>query len=44
MVDEFPDNETAIELLMASCHIPGICGVFPKVVKGKSLGASAALA
>lgn len=35
VVDEFPDNETAIELLMASCHIPGICGVFPKVVKGK---------
>jgi len=41
VVDEFPDNETAIELLMASCHIPGICGVFPKVVKGKSLGAAA---
>lgn len=35
VVDEFPDNETAIQLLMASCHIPGICGVLPKNVGGK---------
>jgi len=35
VVDEFPDNETAIKLLMASCHIPGICGILPKVVGGK---------
>ena len=37
VVDEFPDNETAIQLLMASCHIPGICGVLPKNVGGKLL-------
>ena len=35
VVDEFPDNEKAIELLMASCHIPGICGVLPKKIDGK---------
>ncbi|CAE7531917.1 PPR10 [Symbiodinium natans] len=35
VVDEFPDNETAIQLLMASCHIPGICGVLPKNIGGK---------
>ncbi|CAE7717507.1 unnamed protein product [Symbiodinium necroappetens] len=35
VVDEFPDNETAIQLLMASCHIPGIGGVLPKNVGGK---------
>ncbi|CAE7589219.1 CRP1 [Symbiodinium pilosum] len=35
VVDEFPDNETAIQLLMASCHIPGVCGMLPKNVGGK---------
>ena len=37
VVDEFPDNETAIQLLMASCHIPGVCGMLPKNVGGKHL-------
>ncbi|CAJ1350882.1 unnamed protein product [Effrenium voratum] len=35
VVDDFPDNETAIKLLMASCHIPLIFGVLPKVIGGK---------
>ncbi|CAK8987968.1 unnamed protein product [Durusdinium trenchii] len=35
VVDEFPDNETAIQLLMASCHIPAICGFFPKKIGDK---------
>jgi len=35
VVDEFPDNETAIQFLLASCHIPVVFGVLPKVVEGK---------
>eukprot|EP00933_Yihiella_yeosuensis_P081053 TRINITY_DN94593_c0_g1_i1.p1 TRINITY_DN94593_c0_g1~~TRINITY_DN94593_c0_g1_i1.p1 ORF type:complete len:729 (+),score=117.19 TRINITY_DN94593_c0_g1_i1:324-2189(+) len=29
VVDKYPDNETAIQLILASCHIPGIFGILP---------------
>lgn len=35
VVDRFPDNESAIQLLLASCHIPIISGVLPYKVEGK---------
>jgi len=35
VVDEFPDNETSIQYLLASCHIPMVFGFLPKVVDEK---------
>eukprot|EP00931_Biecheleriopsis_adriatica_P005558 TRINITY_DN107058_c0_g1_i1.p1 TRINITY_DN107058_c0_g1~~TRINITY_DN107058_c0_g1_i1.p1 ORF type:complete len:729 (-),score=133.62 TRINITY_DN107058_c0_g1_i1:96-2225(-) len=35
VVDDFPDNESAIQLLLASCHIPIVFGILPKKVSGK---------
>lgn len=36
VVDEFPDNETATQWLLASCHIPVIFGLLPFRVDGKA--------
>eukprot|EP00927_Polykrikos_kofoidii_P061747 TRINITY_DN56582_c0_g1_i1.p1 TRINITY_DN56582_c0_g1~~TRINITY_DN56582_c0_g1_i1.p1 ORF type:complete len:732 (+),score=106.26 TRINITY_DN56582_c0_g1_i1:161-2197(+) len=35
VVDEFPDNETATQWLLASCHVPIALGIMPFRVDGK---------
>eukprot|EP00428_Durinskia_dybowskii_P044281 CAMPEP_0170350142 /NCGR_PEP_ID=MMETSP0116_2-20130129/76365_1 /TAXON_ID=400756 /ORGANISM="Durinskia baltica, Strain CSIRO CS-38" /LENGTH=472 /DNA_ID=CAMNT_0010604033 /DNA_START=87 /DNA_END=1502 /DNA_ORIENTATION=- len=32
VADSFPDNETAVDILCASCHVPFVAGLLPKKI------------
>lgn len=35
VIDKFPDNETVIQTLCASCHVPLFAGLFPRRIFGR---------
>ncbi|CAJ1424931.1 unnamed protein product [Effrenium voratum] len=35
VIDKFPDNETAIQVLCASCHVPLFAGLLPRRICGR---------
>jgi len=36
VVDQFPDNDTALDTLCASCHVPLMAGILPYPIRGPS--------